>query len=104
MIQPASFDIPEINGKVESDSSLAKFIWFRTGGPAQYLVRPNGTEELSAFLRALDANIPVMAIGVGSNMIVRDGGIDGVVVRLPKSMGKVEILDDHKIRDRKSVV
>ncbi len=90
--------IPSINGKVEANSSLAKFIWFRTGGPAQYLVRPDSIEELSQFLKNLDKNIPVMAIGVGSNMIVRDGGVDGVVIRLPKSMGKVEILEDNKIR------
>ncbi len=90
--------IPSINGKVEANSSLAKFIWFRTGGPAQYLVRPDSIEELSQFLKNLDRDIPVMAIGVGSNMIVRDGGVDGVVIRLPKSMGKVEILEDNKIR------
>ena len=90
--------IPSINGKIEANSSLAKFIWFRTGGPAQYLVRPDSIEELSQFLKNLDKNIPVMAIGVGSNMIVRDGGVDGVVIRLPKSMGKVEILEDNKIR------
>ena len=90
--------IPSINGKIEANSSLAKFIWFRTGGPAQYLVRPDSIEELSQFLKNLDRDIPVMAIGVGSNMIVRDGGVDGVVIRLPKSMGKVEILEDNKIR------
>lgn len=90
--------IPNINGKIEANYSLAKFIWFRTGGPAQYLVRPESIEELSEFLKNLDGDIPVMAIGVGSNMIVRDGGVDGVVVRLPKSMGKVEILEGHKIR------
>lgn len=94
----ASPAIPNINGKIEANYSLAKFIWFRTGGPAQYLVRPESIEELSNFLKTLDGDIPVMAIGVGSNMIVRDGGIDGVVVRLPKSMAKVEILEDHKIR------
>lgn len=98
MNKGASFDIPEIDGKIEANSSLAKFIWFRTGGPAQYLVRPDSVAELSNFLKKLDDDVPVMAIGVGSNMIVRDGGIDGVVVRLPKSMGKVEILDDYKIR------
>lgn len=90
--------IPAIKGKVEANSSLAKFIWFRTGGPAQYLVRPDNIDELSAFLKDLDNDIPIMAIGVGSNMIVRDGGIDGVVIRLPKSMGRIEILDSHKIR------
>ncbi len=93
-----SFNIPEINGKVENDASLAKFIWFRTGGPAQFLVRPETTEDLATFLRELDDDILVMPIGVGSNMIVRDGGIDGVVIRLPKSMGVIGIEDDKKVR------
>lgn len=98
MDDAASFILPQIGGKIEANSSLAKFIWFRTGGPAQYLVRPDSVAELSNFLKKLDVNIPVMAIGVGSNMIVRDGGIDGVVIRLPKSMAKLDILPDHHIR------
>jgi len=93
-----ALNIPKIDGKVEANASLSKFIWFRTGGPAQYLVRPNSIIDLSKFLKQLPTDILVMPIGVGSNMIVRDGGVEGVVVRLPKSMGKVEILKDHKIR------
>ncbi len=98
MIAENIINSSDIDVKVGNEASLAKFIWFRTGGPAQYLVRPSNTQALSDFLKQLDHTIPVMAIGVGSNMIVRDGGVDGVVIRLPKSMGKVEILEDNKVR------
>ncbi|WP_375394822.1 UDP-N-acetylmuramate dehydrogenase [uncultured Sphingomonas sp.] len=76
---------------VEPGGSLAAFIWFRTGGPAEYLVRPDTTDDLATFLRTLDPETPVLPIGVGSNLIVRDGGVPGVVVRLPKAMAKVSI-------------
>ncbi|MBA3897426.1 MAG: UDP-N-acetylmuramate dehydrogenase, partial [Sphingomonadaceae bacterium] len=67
------------------------FIWFRTGGAAELLVRPKDGGDLSRFLGALDPETPVMAVGVGSNLIVRDGGVPGVVVRLPKTMAKVSV-------------
>jgi UDP-N-acetylmuramate dehydrogenase len=83
---------PEGEGlKVEPNGSLAAFIWFRTGGPAEYLVRPDSTTTLASFLRDLDPATPVLPIGVGSNLIVRDGGIPGVVVRLPKTMARVTV-------------
>jgi len=80
-------------GKLEPGASLADFIWFRTGGPAEYLVRPADVDDLSAFLKAIDPAVPVMPVGVGSNLIVRDGGVAGVVVRLPKSFAKVSVVD-----------
>ena len=83
---------PEGEGlKVEPNGSLAAFIWFRTGGPAEYLVRPDSTATLASFLRGLDPATPVLPIGVGSNLIVRDGGVPGVVVRLPKAMARVSV-------------
>jgi UDP-N-acetylmuramate dehydrogenase len=83
---------PEGEGlKVEPNGSLAAFIWFRTGGPAEYLVRPDSIATLASFLRDLDPATPVLPIGVGSNLIVRDGGVPGVVVRLPKAMAKVTV-------------
>ncbi|APG63751.1 UDP-N-acetylenolpyruvoylglucosamine reductase [Sphingorhabdus lutea] len=93
-----AISIPALNGKVEQNGDLASFIWFRTGGRAQWLIRPESKEDLANFLRGLDASIPVMAIGVGSNLIVRDGGVDGVVVRLPKKMAAIIVEDDHKVR------
>ena len=78
-------------GSLEARARLADFIWFRTGGPAEWLLRPADVADLSAFLGELDPAVPVMAVGVGSNLIVRDGGVPGVVVRLPKSFAKVSI-------------
>ena len=83
--------IPELAGTAEAGGSLADFIWFRTGGPAEWLVRPADVEDLSRFLKALDPSVPVLPVGVGSNLIVRDGGVPGVVVRLPKTMSHVHV-------------
>lgn len=80
-----------LRGRAEPYGSLADFIWFRTGGPAQWLVRPADVDDLAALLRDLDAEVPVLPVGVGSNLIVRDGGVPGVVVRLPKAMAKVSV-------------
>jgi UDP-N-acetylmuramate dehydrogenase len=91
-------DIPALEGAVEENGSLADFIWFRTGGPAEWLVRPKDLQDLSRFLVQLDPIIPVFAIGVGSNLIVRDGGVPGVVVRLPKSFAKVTVEDGNRVR------
>ena len=89
---------PLLHGSVERRGSLADFIWFRTGGPAEYLVRPKGAEDLAAMMRGLDPATPVLPIGVGSNLLVRDGGVPGVVVRLPKSLAKVAVDPGHRVR------
>ena len=93
---PTQFKVERASGtglKVEAGGSLASFIWFRTGGAAEWLVRPDTVADLAAFLRDLDPAVPVMPIGVGSNLIVRDGGVPGVVVRLPKTMATVSVAD-----------
>jgi UDP-N-acetylmuramate dehydrogenase len=87
-----------LRGSVETDGSLADFIWFRTGGPAEWLVRPNDVDDLAAFLTELDPAIPVLPVGVGSNLIVRDGGVPGVVVRLPKAMSHVHVEPGNRVR------
>ena len=86
------------HGTVERSGSLADFIWFRTGGPAEYLVRPKGVEDLAALMHGLDPGTPVLPVGVGSNLIVRDGGVPGVVVRLPKSFAKVSVEPGNRVR------
>ena len=91
-------DLPRLEGEIERSGSLADFIWFRTGGPAEWLVRPRGVEDLSRFLRDLDPDMPVLPVGVGSNLIVRDGGVPGVVVRLPKSMSHVHVEPGNRVR------
>ena len=90
--------VPALRGSIERGGALADFIWFRTGGPAEWLVRPKDVEDLAQFLAALDPAIPVLPVGVGSNLIVRDGGVPGVVVRLPKAMAKISIEPGHRIR------
>ena len=86
--------LPVLSGTIESDASFADFIWFRTGGAAQWLVRPADVADLSRFLAALDPAMPVFPVGVGSNLIVRDGGLPGVTVRLPKAFAKVGVAGD----------
>ena len=90
--------LPDLAGTLERGGSLADFIWFRTGGPAQWLVRPKDEADLARFLGELDEGVPVTPIGVGSNLIVRDGGVDGVVVRLPKSFSKVTFEPGNRVR------
>ena len=94
----ASDLLPKLEGSIEPNGSLADFIWFRTGGPAQWLVRPKDEADLSYFLAELDEDVPVTPIGVGSNLIVRDGGVDGVVLRLPKSFAQVTIEPGNRVR------
>ena len=98
MSTAAADTLPELQGTVEPGGSLADFIWFRTGGPAEWLVKPKDEADLSRFLSELDPGVAVTPIGVGSNLIVRDGGVDGVVVRLPKSFAKVTIEPGNRVR------
>jgi UDP-N-acetylmuramate dehydrogenase len=90
--------LPALAGTLEANGALADFTWFRTGGPAEWLARPRDVADLSHFLAALDPAVPVMAVGVGSNLIVRDGGVSGVVVRLPKAFAAVEVEPGNRIR------
>jgi UDP-N-acetylmuramate dehydrogenase len=74
--------LPPVRGKLLVDEPLAPFTWFRVGGPADVLFLPADADDLSRFLAALPPEVPVTTLGVGSNVIVRDGGVEGVVVRL----------------------
>lgn len=90
----ADSDLPPLRGSVAARASLADFIWFRTGGDAQWLVRPADIDDLAGFLKALPASTAVLPVGVGSNLIVRDGGVAGVVIRLPKSFAQTRVDGD----------
>jgi UDP-N-acetylmuramate dehydrogenase len=92
------YALPPLKGSAEHQGSLAEFIWFRTGGPAEWLVRPESVQDLASFMAGLDPDTPVLPVGVGSNLIVRDGGVPGVVVRLPKAMAKVAIEPGNRVR------
>ena len=81
------------HGRLTPDAPLAPLVWFKSGGAADWLFEPADVSDLCDFLRALDPEVPVMALGLGSNMIVRDGGVPGVVVRLGKALATVEMLD-----------
>ena len=81
--------LPKVRGRMTADAPLAQVTWFRVGGPAEVLFRPADLDDLSAFLAAKPADVPVTVVGVASNLLVRDGGIKGVVVRLGR--GFVEI-------------
>jgi UDP-N-acetylmuramate dehydrogenase len=83
-----------VRGKLTPHAPLAPLVWFKSGGAAEWLFEPKDADDLRDFLRDLDPAVPVMALGLGSNMIVRDGGVPGVVVRLGKAFAKVERLDD----------
>jgi UDP-N-acetylmuramate dehydrogenase len=74
--------LPTVRGKLVRDEPLAPYTWFRVGGAADVLFIPADAEDLAGFLKALDPAVPVTVLGVGSNVIVRDGGVEGVVIRL----------------------
>lgn len=83
--------LPPVRGSYTPDAALKDLVWFRAGGPAEILFRPADAEDLATFLYAKPADVRVNVIGVGSNLLVRDGGIPGVVVRLPGSFGKISV-------------
>ncbi|MEQ7873420.1 UDP-N-acetylmuramate dehydrogenase [Sphingomonas sp. ASV193] len=82
-------ELPKIRGRLTPDAPLAPLVWFKAGGAAQWLFEPADVDDLADFLRDLDPAMPVMGLGLGSNLIVRDGGVPGVVVRLGKPFAKV---------------
>ncbi|WP_207093521.1 UDP-N-acetylmuramate dehydrogenase [Novosphingobium sp. PY1] len=84
---------PSVSGKLTANAPLAPLVWFKSGGVAEWLFEPRDIADLQAFLRELDPAVPIMALGLGSNMIVRDGGVPGVVVRLGKPFARVARVD-----------
>ena len=91
-------EMQKVRGKLTKDAALAPLVWFKSGGNAQWLFEPADADDLAEFLRGLDPDVPVMALGLGSNLIVRDGGVPGVVVRLGKAFAKIEQLDETLLR------
>ncbi|QFU09278.1 UDP-N-acetylenolpyruvoylglucosamine reductase [Rhodobacteraceae bacterium THAF1] len=87
--------LPAVRGVLTPDRPLADLTWLRVGGPAEVLFQPVDMDDLSAFLAALDPATPVFPMGVGSNLIVRDGGIDGVVIRLGRGFNAISIQGDR---------
>ncbi len=91
--------LSDVRGQVVPNQPLAEMTTLRVGGPAQLFFRPADEDDLAFFLRNLPEDIRVTVIGLGSNLLIRDGGLDGVVIRLPaKGFGSIEILDGHRVR------
>jgi UDP-N-acetylmuramate dehydrogenase len=90
--------MPDLRGRLLVNEWLAPLTWFRVGGPAQVLFMPESEEDLAYFLGLLPAEIPVTVIGLGSNLIVRDGGIAGVTIRLGRGFNEVAVEADHRMR------
>ncbi len=83
--------LPPVRGRLTEDAPLAPITWFRVGGPAEVMFRPADVEDLASFLRQKPADVPVTVIGVASNLLVRDGGVEGVVVRLGRGFVEIAI-------------
>ena len=94
----AVLDLPSVRGRLDADAPLAPLVWFKSGGAAQWLFEPRDIDDLQAFVEEVDPAVPILALGLGSNMIVRDGGVNGIVVRLGKAFAQVERLDPTSLR------
>jgi UDP-N-acetylmuramate dehydrogenase len=90
--------MPALRGRLLANQPLADLTWFRVGGPAQVLFMPESEEDLAYFLAHLPAGVPVTVIGLGSNLIVRDGGVPGAVIRLGRGFNEVMIEEGHRAR------
>src|SRR5262245_23068631 len=90
--------MPQLRGRLLANQSLAELTWFRVGGPAQVLFMPEDEDDLAYFLAHLPTEVPVMVVGLGSNLIVRDGGVPGVVIRLGRGFGDVIAEGGSRIR------
>src|SRR5476651_11621 len=89
--------MPDLRGRLLANQTLAELTWFRVGGPAQVFFMPQDENDLAYFLQNLPAEIPVTVIGAGSNLIVRDGGVPGVVVRLGRGFNESKPEDNHRV-------
>lgn len=90
--------LPSIRGEIEANAPLAPLTWFRVGGKAEWLVSPYDTEDLSDFLKKIDPSMPVRVLGIGSNVIIRDGGVSGVIIRLPRRFSWVKREEGNRLR------
>ncbi|QFU18139.1 UDP-N-acetylmuramate dehydrogenase [Microvirga thermotolerans] len=90
--------MPDLRGRLEANAPTAPLSWFRTGGPAQVLFTPADEDDLAYFLSRLDGQVPVLVVGLGSNLLIRDGGWEGVVIRLGKGFADISVEENHRIR------
>jgi UDP-N-acetylmuramate dehydrogenase len=90
--------LPDLRGRLAAGSLLADMTWFRVGGPAEVLYVPSDEADLAYFLERVPDDIPVFTLGLGSNLLVRDAGVPGVVIRLGRGFGETAVEDGHRIR------
>jgi UDP-N-acetylmuramate dehydrogenase len=90
--------LPDLKGRLSANVALADITWFRVGGPAQLLFSPADEADLAYFLKGIPADMPVTLMGLGSNLLVRDGGLTGVVIRLGKGFATVKAEGDNRVR------
>ena len=90
--------MPELRGRLSANASLADVTWFRAGGPAQVLFMPADEADLAYFLQHKPQSMPVFVIGLGSNLLVRDGGVEGVVIRLGRGFSGIAVEEGHRLR------
>lgn len=95
--------LPKARGRLEANFPLADLTWFRVGGPAEVLFTPADESDLARVLQEMPEDIPVYVIGVGSNLLVRDGGVPGMVIRLGKGFGDIRVEPGLRIRTGTSV-
>jgi UDP-N-acetylmuramate dehydrogenase len=90
--------LPELRGRLTPNAPMADITWFRAGGPAQVLFSPADEADLAYFLKGIARDLPVFVIGLGSNLLVRDGGVPGVVIRLGRGFGDIKCEAAHTLR------
>jgi len=90
--------MPNVRGRVLRDALLADITWFRAGGPAKVLFTPADEADLAVFLAAMPVSVPVFVVGLGSNLLVRDGGYPGVIIRLAKGFSEIAVEPGHRLR------
>ncbi len=98
LLETLAARMPELRGRSSAGTLLKDYTWFRVGGPAEVLFSPADEADLVYFLKRLPAEIPVTMIGLGSNLLVRDGGIEGVVIRLGRGFAWIEVEDGYRLR------
>jgi UDP-N-acetylmuramate dehydrogenase len=98
IISELKAQLPELAGRMTANAPMAELTWFRVGGPAQVLFQPANEADLAYFLANKPADLPVTVVGLGSNLLVRDGGIPGVVIRLGRGFNEIAIEAGHRLR------
>jgi len=98
LLAQLTVNLPELRGRLAAEAPLKEYTWFRVGGPAEVLYVPADEADLAYFMKHLPADIPVTMIGLGSNLLVRDGGIEGVVIRLGRGFGEIKVEEGSRLR------